>query len=113
MGAQRIRNTSANCPQFSSENELSFALCAVYQLNKLCPFSHMPLEIFRKCLRVIAAPDTGPVLVAPPALCFKDGTTEFVCGHCAVPLMQGEGDDEPRRGLIIRCARCGTYNSTT
>jgi predicted RNA-binding Zn-ribbon protein involved in translation (DUF1610 family) len=62
-------------------------------------------------LQLIGAPATGPVISAPPVLDAgaPDGT-EHGCGNCgAVLLKAAEGQV---RNLQIRCADCGSYNTT-
>jgi hypothetical protein len=89
---------------------LRFACSDIYRRSVLIHSRTVPPETHRKLLRIVAVPAAGPVLVAPPALSFSTSTTEFVCGQCAVPLMQAQ--DEQVYGLVIHCVKCGAYNST-
>ena len=61
-------------------------------------------------LKVISAPATGHVLDAPPALKASNHSVDFTCGHCGTILLHAEAFQV--HGILIRCAACGSYNST-
>ena len=61
-------------------------------------------------LKAVTAPATGIVLDAPPVLVASDHSVDYTCGRCNTLLLQAE--EGQVRGFLIRCTRCGTYNST-
>jgi hypothetical protein len=61
-------------------------------------------------LKVVDAPKTGAVLTAPLILTASTHTIDYCCGHCSTVLMHAERDQV--HNLLIKCAACGTYNST-
>jgi DNA-directed RNA polymerase subunit RPC12/RpoP len=61
-------------------------------------------------LKVITAPTIGLVLDAPPVLKASDNSADYTCGRCGTILLHAE--ENQIHGIIIRCANCGTYNST-
>jgi hypothetical protein len=67
-------------------------------------------ERIRKPLRVIEAPRFGPVVTAPPPLVASSHTIDYTCGYCRTVLMHA--DDGQVHNLVIRCAKCGSYNKT-
>jgi DNA-directed RNA polymerase subunit RPC12/RpoP len=61
-------------------------------------------------LKVITAPATGLVLDAPPVLRASDHSVDYTCGRCGTSLLHA--DEGQVHGVLIRCANCGSYNST-
>jgi len=61
-------------------------------------------------LKVIIAPATGHILDAPPVLIASQHSVDYTCGHCGTTLLHA--DENQVFGLLIRCANCGSYNST-
>jgi DNA-directed RNA polymerase subunit RPC12/RpoP len=61
-------------------------------------------------LKVITAPATGLVLDAPPVLRVSDHSVDYTCGRCGTSLLHA--DEGQVHGVLIRCANCGSYNST-
>ena len=61
-------------------------------------------------LKVIIAPATGIVLDAPPVLTASEHSVDYVCGRCGTILLHAE--ENQVRGVLLRCANCGSYNST-
>ena len=65
----------------------------------------------KRSLKAIPAPAPGTNAVdAPPVLETSGHAMEYVCGGCATPLMHA--NENQIHGLIIRCTKCGSYNST-
>jgi DNA-directed RNA polymerase subunit RPC12/RpoP len=60
-------------------------------------------------LRIVTAPATGIVLDAPPVLVASDHSVDYACGRCSTILLHAEEDQV--RGFLIRCTKCGSYNS--
>jgi DNA-directed RNA polymerase subunit RPC12/RpoP len=61
-------------------------------------------------LITIAAPEVGPVVSAPPVIKASDHSVDYICGNCETILLHAEEDQI--HNLTIRCAKCGSYNST-
>jgi predicted RNA-binding Zn-ribbon protein involved in translation (DUF1610 family) len=61
-------------------------------------------------LKVVIAPATGVLLEAPPVLRASDHSVDFTCGRCGTTLLHAE--ENQVHGVLIRCANCGSYNST-
>ena len=61
-------------------------------------------------LRVIAQPEPGIALDAPPILQAYAHYVDYTCGRCDTILLHAEEDKV--HGLLIRCTNCGSYNST-
>jgi DNA-directed RNA polymerase subunit RPC12/RpoP len=61
-------------------------------------------------LKLIPAPGTGSLLIAPPVLNASDHSIDYTCGHCGAVLLHA--DTGQVHGLVIRCTACGSYNST-
>ena len=61
-------------------------------------------------LKVITNPNTDIALDAPPILRQFDHFADYTCGHCGIILMHAE--ENRVHGILIRCANCGSYNST-
>ncbi len=61
-------------------------------------------------LKVVVAPKKGHVLDAPPVLVASDHSVDYTCGHCGTILLHAE--EGQVRGLLIHCAKCGSYNTT-
>ena len=53
---------------------------------------------------------TISVITAPPVLNASDHTIDFTCGKCGAVLMYAE--EGQVHNVTIRCAGCGSYNST-
>jgi DNA-directed RNA polymerase subunit RPC12/RpoP len=60
-------------------------------------------------LRIVTAPATGIVLDAPPVLIASEHSVDYTCGRCSTILLHAE--DGQVRGFLIRCTKCGSYNS--
>jgi DNA-directed RNA polymerase subunit RPC12/RpoP len=60
--------------------------------------------------KIIVAPATGHILDAPPVLMATDHSVDYICGRCSTILLHAE--ENQVRGVLIRCANCGSYNST-
>ena len=60
-------------------------------------------------LKVVTAPPTGIVLDAPPVLVASDQSVDYACGRCSTILLHAE--EGQVRGFLIRCTKCGSYNS--
>jgi DNA-directed RNA polymerase subunit RPC12/RpoP len=60
-------------------------------------------------LKAVTAPATGIVLDAPPVLIASDHSLDYTCGRCSTVLLHAEVNQV--RGFLIRCTKCGTYNS--
>jgi predicted RNA-binding Zn-ribbon protein involved in translation (DUF1610 family) len=56
------------------------------------------------------APAIGVVLDAPPVLIASEHSVDYTCGHCGTVLLHAE--EGQVRGVLLRCANCGSYNST-
>jgi len=61
-------------------------------------------------LKVITAPAIGLVLDAPPVLNASEHSVDYTCGRCGTILLHAE--EGQVRGVLLRCANCGSYNST-
>ena len=61
-------------------------------------------------LQVITAPAVGVVLDAPPVLVASEQSVDCACGRCDTILLHAE--EGQVRGILLRCANCGSYNST-
>jgi phage FluMu protein Com len=61
-------------------------------------------------LEIVTAPATGIVPDAPPVLKASDHTVDCTCGRCGTILLHAE--ESQGHVLLIRCTRCGSYNST-
>jgi DNA-directed RNA polymerase subunit RPC12/RpoP len=61
-------------------------------------------------LKVVHAPATGIVLDAPPVLNASDHSVDYTCGRCGTTLLHAE--ENQVHGVLLRCANCGSYNST-
>jgi predicted RNA-binding Zn-ribbon protein involved in translation (DUF1610 family) len=61
-------------------------------------------------LKVVHAPPVGVVLDAPPVLVASEHSVDYACGHCGTVLLHAE--EGQIRGVLHRCASCGSYNST-
>jgi DNA-directed RNA polymerase subunit RPC12/RpoP len=61
-------------------------------------------------LKVVHAPAVGVVLDAPPVLRASDHSVDYTCGRCGTILLHA--DHGQVHGILIRCANCGSYNST-
>jgi DNA-directed RNA polymerase subunit RPC12/RpoP len=61
-------------------------------------------------LQVVTAPSVGVVLNAPPVLRASDHSVDYTCGRCDTVLLHA--DEDQVHGILIRCANCGSYNST-
>ena len=60
-------------------------------------------------LKAVTAPATGIVLDAPPVLVASDQSVDYACGRCSAVLLHA--DEGQVRGFLIRCTKCGSYNS--
>jgi len=60
-------------------------------------------------LKAVTAPASGIVLDAPPVLVASDQSVDYACGRCSAVLLHA--DEGQVRGFLIRCTKCGTYNS--
>jgi predicted RNA-binding Zn-ribbon protein involved in translation (DUF1610 family) len=49
-------------------------------------------------------------LDAPPVLVASEHSVDYTCGHCGTILLHAE--EGQVRGVLLRCANCGSYNST-
>jgi len=49
-------------------------------------------------------------LKAPPVLKESDPSVDYTCGQCGVILLHAV--ENHVHGILIRCANCGSYNST-
>jgi hypothetical protein len=61
-------------------------------------------------LMLLDNPRNNVVVPAPPALTAGTHTTDYCCGKCQTVLMYAEAGQV--QNLIIKCAVCGSYNST-
>ena len=61
-------------------------------------------------LQVATAPAIGVVLEAPPVLIASEHSVDYTCGRCATILLHA--DEGQVHGVLIRCTKCGSYNST-
>jgi predicted RNA-binding Zn-ribbon protein involved in translation (DUF1610 family) len=61
-------------------------------------------------LKVVPAPAIGVVLVAPPVLKASEQSVDYTCGRCGTVLLHA--DEGQVYGVMIRCANCGSHNST-
>jgi predicted RNA-binding Zn-ribbon protein involved in translation (DUF1610 family) len=61
-------------------------------------------------LKVITEPNTDLALDAPPILRQYDHFADYTCGRCGIILLHAE--ENRVHGILIRCANCGSYNST-
>jgi DNA-directed RNA polymerase subunit RPC12/RpoP len=61
-------------------------------------------------LKVVHAPAVGVVLDTPPVLRASDQSVDYTCGRCGTILLHAE--ENQVHGLLLRCANCGSYNST-
>ena len=61
-------------------------------------------------LKVVIAPAVGVVLEAPPVLMAIEHSVDYTCGRCAAVLLHA--DEDQVHGVLIRCTKCGSYNST-
>jgi predicted RNA-binding Zn-ribbon protein involved in translation (DUF1610 family) len=61
-------------------------------------------------LKVVHAPAIGVVLDAPPVLKASEDSVDYTCGHCGTILLHAE--ENQVHGVLLRCANCGSYNST-
>ena len=61
-------------------------------------------------LKVVTAPAIGVVLEAPPVLVASEHSVEYICGRCAAVLLHA--DEGQVHGVLIHCAKCGSYNFT-
>ena len=64
----------------------------------------------QKKLKLVPHPAVGHVLEAPPALKASDHTVDYTCAGCGEVLLHAE--EEQVHNLLIRCSKCGSYNST-
>ena len=60
-------------------------------------------------LTAVIAPAFGIVLDAPPVLVASDHSVDYTCERCSTILLHAE--EGQVRGFLIRCTKCGTYNS--
>ena len=60
-------------------------------------------------LKADTAPALGIVLDAPPVLVASDHSVDYTCERCSTILLHAE--EGQVRGFLIRCTKCGTYNS--
>ena len=67
-------------------------------------------EHIRKPLKLVAVPTIGYIVSAPPVLVASTHTIDFTCGKCGTVLLHAE--EQQVHGLLIRCTKCGSYNST-
>jgi len=61
-------------------------------------------------LTLVTAPEIGVVLGAPPMLMASENSVDYACGRCAAVLLHA--DEGQVHGILIRCTKCGSYNST-
>ena len=61
-------------------------------------------------LKLIPAPRLGSVVSAPPVLIVSNHSVDYSCGNCDTILMHA--DDGQIHNLVIRCTKCGSYNTT-
>ena len=61
-------------------------------------------------LRVVQAPNSGPLVRAPPVLVASTHTINYCCGSCGAVLMHAE--EGQVHNLFIHCTECGSCNST-
>ena len=61
-------------------------------------------------LTLVTAPAIGVVLEAPPVLMASEHSVDYTCGHCDTVLLHA--DEGQVHGILIRCTKCGSYNST-
>jgi hypothetical protein len=61
-------------------------------------------------LKIVSAPLIGSIMDAPPILVASDHPFDFACGNCTAILMHAEHSQVVN--VTIRCAVCGSYNST-
>ena len=64
----------------------------------------------QKKLKLVAHPAIGHVLEAPPPLTASHHTVDYTCAGCGEVLLHAEEDQV--HNLLIRCTKCGCYNST-
>jgi DNA-directed RNA polymerase subunit RPC12/RpoP len=63
-------------------------------------------------LKAVSAPSKSAppiVLSAPPVLIASNHSVDYTCGRCSTVLLHAEKGQV--RGFLIRCTKCGTYNS--
>ena len=68
------------------------------------------METCKISLKVVHAPSVGVVLDAPPVLRASDRSVDYTCGRCGTILLHAE--ENQVHGVLLRCANCGSYNST-
>jgi len=61
-------------------------------------------------LKIVIAPAIGVVLEAPPVLMASEHSVDNTCGRYAAVLLHADKDQV--HGVLIRCTKCGSYNST-
>jgi DNA-directed RNA polymerase subunit RPC12/RpoP len=61
-------------------------------------------------LKVVHAPAIGVILDAPPVLRASDHSVDYTCVRCGTVLLHAE--ENQVHGVLLRCANCGSYNST-
>jgi DNA-directed RNA polymerase subunit RPC12/RpoP len=71
---------------------------------------HLKPPHTRVSLKVVEFPKVGAVVTAPPIIIASTHTVDYCCGHCSTVLMHAEPGQI--NNLLIRCTRCGSYNST-
>lgn len=59
-------------------------------------------------LRVVSAPSSENVLVAPPPVIAIDHIVDYTCGKCDVTLVLAE--ENGIHDVLIQCMECGSYN---
>jgi hypothetical protein len=61
-------------------------------------------------LMILDNPRNNVVIPAPPVLTAGAHAADYCCGQCQTVLMHAEAGQV--QNLIIKCAVCGSYNST-